>query len=283
MRISVLTFGAIASILSLNAYASSVVTSQTYVDNQDALKQDKITAGTTGNVVLYNGTQNGQTQFTGRAIYDGSTTYNSSTDANKLITAGAVDGMVGDVYDYVDDEISNIPAPELPTGNPGYAVLYDENGDIGDEMTILSDTAHFLSGESPYDMGSDERALLTQNVLWFNTDESLNLSGSPSGHYSLYPTVSGVKGFAQSKIPAGTLGSVVIYDGTQMVGAYPEAKFTEKAIANAPIITNGTLTNGNDIASINAVQTKQNKMTCTRWIDNAAHTDANCLLWNMAN
>ena len=267
MRISILTFGAFTSILSLNAYASSVVTSQTYVDNADALKQDKITAGTTGNVVLYNGTQNGQTQFTGRAIYDGTNDYDETTDANKLITAGAVNTM----------------APELPTGNSGYAVLYDENGDIGDEMLILPDDQYFLSGDSAWDMGSDVRALLTQNVLWNNTDESSNLSGSLSGHNNVYPTASGVKGFAQSKIPAGTLGSVVIYDGTQMVGAYPEAKFTEKAIANAPIITNGTLTNGNDIASINAVQTKQNKMTCTRWIDNAAHTDANCLLWNMAN
>ena len=64
-------FATIASVLSINAYAvSATVTSKDYVDTQDALKQDKITAGTTGNVVLYNGTQNGQTQFTGRAIYD---------------------------------------------------------------------------------------------------------------------------------------------------------------------------------------------------------------------
>lgn len=28
---------------------------------------------------------------------------------------------------------------------------------------------------------------------------------------------------------------------------------------------------------------KQNKMTCTRWLDNAAETDENCLLWSLAN
>lgn len=132
-----LLFGAIASVLTINSViADTVVTSQTYVDNADALKQDKITAGTTGNVVLYNGTQNGQTQFSERAIYDGTNDYDETTDANKLITAGAVDGMVGDVYDYVDDEISNIPAPELPTGQPNYVVTYDEDGNVGGERGI---------------------------------------------------------------------------------------------------------------------------------------------------
>ncbi|MBQ6736332.1 MAG: hypothetical protein IJQ90_02490 [Alphaproteobacteria bacterium] len=132
-----LFIGAIASVLTINSVlADTIVTSRGYVDAADALKQDKITAGTTGNVVLYNGTSNGQTQFSERAIYDGTNDYNSSTDANKLITAGAVDGMVGDVYDYVDDEISNIPTPELPTGTAGNVVTYDSNGEIGGELEI---------------------------------------------------------------------------------------------------------------------------------------------------
>ena len=221
MRISVLTIGVIASIITTATFANTVITSQTYVDNADALKQDKITAGTTGNVVLYNGTQNGQTQFTGRAIYDGANDYDSTTDANKLITAGAVDGMVGDVYDYVDDEISNIDVPELPTGNPGYAVLYDENGDIGDEMIILPDDQYLWSGDSSYDLDGEGHGLITQRVLGYNTDLTIDLSGSGK----IYPTVSGVKGWAQ--------------------------------------------------------QWAQQKKVCTRWIDNAAHTDANCLLWNL--
>ena len=53
------------------------------------MKQDKITAKTTGNVVTYNGTSNGQTQFDEVGIYDGSATY-SNSDADKLITAGTV-------------------------------------------------------------------------------------------------------------------------------------------------------------------------------------------------
>ena len=161
-----LLFGAIASILTINSViANTVVTSQTYVDNADALKQDKITAGTTGNVVLYNGTQNGQTQFSERAIYDGTNEYDSSTDANKLITAGAVDGMVGDVYDYVDDEISNIPAPELPTGEPNYAVLYDSNGNIGGETPIDYYGSAWFDSEGGAMINGHDEDLITAKAL----------------------------------------------------------------------------------------------------------------------
>ena len=51
MRISVLTIGAVASVLTLNAFAdttSSTVTSKNYVDAQDALKQDIIAGHPTG-------------------------------------------------------------------------------------------------------------------------------------------------------------------------------------------------------------------------------------------
>ena len=87
--------GIIAAITMGNAYATgeNTVTSKSYVDAQDALKQDKITAKTTGNVVTYNGTENGQTKFDEVGIYNGSSQYNSSTDSGKLITAGTVANM----------------------------------------------------------------------------------------------------------------------------------------------------------------------------------------------
>jgi hypothetical protein len=64
-------FAVIAATIMGNAWADDgrVLTTQTYVDNADALKQDKIPAGTAGQIVLYNGTDaNGQTKFTGRQI-----------------------------------------------------------------------------------------------------------------------------------------------------------------------------------------------------------------------
>ena len=55
-------------------------------------KQYAITPGTTGSVAIFDGAdQRGGSKFTERAIYDGSTTYDSTTDADKLITAGAVE------------------------------------------------------------------------------------------------------------------------------------------------------------------------------------------------
>ena len=87
--------GIIAAITMGNAYATgeNTVTSKSYVDARDELKQDKITAKTTGNVVTYNGTENGQTQFDEVGIYNGGAQYNSSTDSGKLITAGTVVDM----------------------------------------------------------------------------------------------------------------------------------------------------------------------------------------------
>ena len=66
------------------------VASKAYVDTQDALKQDKITAGTEGSVVTYDGTdENGQAVFYEREIYEGADTY-TKNDEDKLITAGLV-------------------------------------------------------------------------------------------------------------------------------------------------------------------------------------------------
>lgn len=49
----------------------------------------------------------------------------------------------------------------------------------------------------------------------------------------------------------------------------------------------GNFETHNVIPSLMAVnegmETKQNKMTCTQWIDNAEHTDENCLLWDLSN
>ena len=95
--------GIIAAITMGNAYATgeNTVTSKSYVDARDELKQDKITAKTAGNVVTYNGTENGQTQFDEVGIYNGSSQYNSSTDSGKLITAGTVANMAAAIENIV--------------------------------------------------------------------------------------------------------------------------------------------------------------------------------------
>ena len=95
MRISVLTIGAIASILSINSVfaTTSTVTSKDYVDAADALKQNKIPAAGTNastpgdTVVTY--TQTGNGVIGERGIYAGNW-YNENTDADKLVTTDVV-------------------------------------------------------------------------------------------------------------------------------------------------------------------------------------------------
>ncbi len=121
MRISVLTIGAIASTIAINSvFADTTVTSRNYVDTQDALKQDKITAGTTGNVVTYNGTQNGQAQFSERAIFNPETGFDENWDVvsgheGDLVTAGFIVPDVNNIYNQITDlgdqieQVTNLP------------------------------------------------------------------------------------------------------------------------------------------------------------------------------
>lgn len=95
MRKTAFIFAGIMATVIGNAYATgeNTVTSKSYVDAMDATKQDAISAGTTGNVVTYNGEDsNGQAQFSEKGIYSGAATY-SNSDSDKLITAGVVHNM----------------------------------------------------------------------------------------------------------------------------------------------------------------------------------------------
>ena len=94
-------FAIIASILSINAYAvTSTVTSKDYVDTEVAKKQNTIPAagtntGTAGTaVVTYTNTAGTVGE---RGIYDGSGTYNSTNDANKLATASALNSAINNL------------------------------------------------------------------------------------------------------------------------------------------------------------------------------------------
>ncbi len=88
MRIkSSIMIGVLVSVMTLcAAFADSVVTSKSYVDAQDALKQDKITAGTRGSVVTYAGEVGGYAQFGEMRVNDSSFELGSSV--NELATTG---------------------------------------------------------------------------------------------------------------------------------------------------------------------------------------------------
>ena len=58
----------------------------------DATVQEKIAPGTTGSVVVYDGVdkQTNQPQFSEVAVFDGTNTYDESTDYDKFITTGPI-------------------------------------------------------------------------------------------------------------------------------------------------------------------------------------------------
>lgn len=247
-----LLFAIIAAIAATNAYSDQVLTSRAYVDDGLATKQDKITAGTTGAVVTYNGIQDGQTQFTERAIYDGSATYDSTTDANKLITAGAVNTMT----------------PSLPTGTANAAVTYDANGNIGGEREIFGTNYTAIWARPTVTTNDDKLAKvgdvrMLQNLI---TDASKRGSApSDENDYRMLPVFNSALN--------GKFGGLI----------------TANSLDEGTWKTNNWSTN-NVIPSLMAVnagmESKQNKMTCTRWLDtpeHPEHTDENCLLWELGN
>ena len=182
-----LFIGAIASVFTLNAFAtSSTVTSKDYVDAQDALKQNKIPVtgtnsatpgdtvvtytstagtigerricsaglygdgdcrrnylmtvdvldetrpiGTAGTVPVYN--NDGELGSAERGIFDGSDAYNSSTDADKLVTAAALQSATNNVVE------------NLPETTVTYKTCYEWSGtphtDANCILWNLSDTS----------------------------------------------------------------------------------------------------------------------------------------------
>ena len=116
------------------------------------------------------------------------------------------------------------------------------------------------------------------NLLW-GDDPSLYDIFQYHEYKNMIPSVWAVKEAIDSAfdmLPTGAPGNVVTYDPSGGIGG-------SVATANAPTYTNGTLTNGSNIATIAAVDTRQAKMTCAGWPDSVPvnqRTDANCWLWN---
>ena len=78
----------------------------------------------------------------------------------------------------------------------------------------------------------------------------------------------------QNKIPAGTAGNVVTYTGNAGVVGSVAVSSTEDYNQQ------NELTNGSNLANVQLVSTKQNKMTCAGW-DSETHTDEHCWLWSI--
>jgi hypothetical protein len=117
------------------------------------------------------------------------------------------------------------------------------------------------------------------NLLWVDDPTLYELFQNPD-YINMIPSAWTVKEAIESAfgilLPTGAPGNVVTYDLSGGIGG-------SVATANAPTYTNGTLTNGSNIATIAAVDTRQAKMTCAGWPESVPvnqRTDENCWLWN---
>lgn len=316
MRISILTFGAIASVLSTAAYADPVtVTTQDYVDTQDALKQDLIepyefpgdNPGIYTGVVTANedGVSDGMGILTLNALeHMGDVWWHGQSDlpAKEFLNLGSEENY--DVYDtipttlavysaldairrdltkrkipgvgrYVDNYgIEREIREEFPSSNEGRLSSVIK----GSALVAKTDNCRdadwlFSSGAaSAQTCGSGERLIFEES--------------SATGHGSTYtelekiqiPTVGAMMTAISANtpsLPTGTANSIVMYNASGNIGG-------SRTIATSV----GTSTSATTIPTTGAVvtglNTKQDKMTCTQWLGDE-HTDANCLLWSIAN
>jgi hypothetical protein len=169
---SLIFAGIFAAILGNNAFATgeNTVTSKSYVDAMDATKQDKVTAGTTGSVVTYNGTQNGQTQFSERGIFD----YNTSgewddNDNSWWGIYNVANGHGGDIItaetytddiNYMGETFSNMQ------GDTGTVVVRGDDG-------MPTESRNIYDGLATYNESTDADSLITAGAVQGQIDASV--------------------------------------------------------------------------------------------------------------
>ncbi len=208
--------------------------------------------------------------------YGGNTVAERGAIRNSIPTVGAVEL----ISNQIKQKQNKIPASEWEDGTiPGVVVSTDTDGVV--EQRMLLDKTQNITDQSidnvvsvGYDDGQQDGIMYDMHSNSVSANDVNNAVPTTTMTIAIAKSAANPK---QNKIPAGTAGNVVTYTGTQgVVGSV--------ATANAPTYnaTTGALTNGTSIATIAAVDTKQNKMTCTRWLNNI-ETDENCLLWELGN
>lgn len=273
MRIkSSVMLGILLSFMTLCAVrADSIVTSKSYVDAQDALKQNKIPAGTTGNVVTYNGESNGQAQFDELAVFPASGTYNAGTDADKLATMGAVMASMA----------SSGSQPAL-SGTNGAIVIYGEEPGVTYEKLITStvdcvfgmgDGCGYVGNEYIPDAAAVHDAL---HNVWMGIDDiQMNMSNLEIGLAGLIDT--------KNPLLDGTNGAVVTYTDTP--GVTGERKILSEWYE--PFVPGETAGNGDHLVDAQSVMGVVNTIgnrpiSVMECADGENVSDENCMLWHIS-
>ena len=231
------------------------VASKAYVDT----KQDIIQ---TGNVLFYDGGGNDSDVYLpGLVAYDSTT---QSLKGNKI-----------GILDY-----------ETILNDEGSLTFYSEDGGgYGAEMDDFVPTARAVAEAlqqlskviDPLTWDSAETTSTNAYDITFGGDAHPTANAWPrDDKFKLVNTAALAQGLAlkQNKIPAGTAGNVVTYTGNAGVVGSVAVSSTENYDQQ------NQLTNGSNLANVQLVSTKQNKMTCAGW-DSETHTDEHCWLWSI--
>ena len=280
--------GIIAAITMGNAYATgeNIIASKSYVDAQDALKQNLIDTDMV-------------------SISDGKSTFNlpalvSYDDTDNL--TGTKYGILSSMGEYGVAETNNVSTLTIPTAGLAYSIadsvastrqmMIRESGWAQRGQTIFSFNTNASNDSNSWLNASvagtglvtktstagvvGERKIFEASDVSGYHDTNLTQNEKDIQDISI-PTVgammSAISSGVSAAAPTGTANTIANYDSTGALGS-GIATYTGAAAYNA---TNDSA----KIPTMAGVATyAQAKMTCAGWPDGVEHTDANCWLWN---
>ena len=234
------------------------VASKAYVDT----KQDIIQ---TGNVLFYDGGGNDSDVYLpGLVAYDSQT---NALSGNKIgiLDYETVYADEGDLSLY--SNIGGGYGSEMDNYVPTVRAVAEALQNIHDNLFWLPFT---------WDDNTSPAAINAYSTTFDTTSTHVNGNWlrNQQGYLVRADTFVNSLALKQNKIPAGTAGNVVTYTGNAGVVGSVAVSSTEDYNQQ------NELTNGSNLANVQLVSTKQNKMTCAGW-DSETHTDEHCWLWSI--
>lgn len=227
--------------------AQKTVASKAYVDT----KQDIIE---TGLVDLYD---DGDYMLPAITTYDAT----SGLVSNKIgiLDSGTAFEDMGDLNAYTSDQFNNFVPTAAAVAN-GLSFIWSTL----DWKPFSWDSNTFPVAINAYSTTFDTTSTHVNGNWPYNQQKFLVRADTFANSLAL----------KQNKIPAGTAGNVVTYTGNAGVVGSVAVSSTEDYNQQ------NELTNGSNLANVQLVSTKQNKMTCAGW-DSETHTDEHCWLWSI--
>ena len=196
-------------------------------------------------------------------------TFLFATIASILSINAFADPATITTQDYVDTNFQT----KIPAGTISSA------GSVGGSIVAYTSDAGTVGERGIYNTAAE-----TAGAYGVYLVQSQN---SNYAHYKDYlPTMKTLNtGLTYISSSTGTSGVAPATSGNQknrvLVPNDSAVGFNHLLTVNSADAMSASLDASQYIPTMAAMTEKQNKMTCTRWLDNAEHTDENCLLWSI--